>query len=62
MDQHVGSLITFIQTALAINSAVMISGLIIGVRLVRALSRLELQIDLMWEHFQHTVIKGSNDE
>lgn len=60
--QQVTDLITFAQTAMAINSAALIAGLIVGVRLVRTIARMELQFDLMWKHFDRTVLTGEPDD
>lgn len=59
----VTQLLTFVQTVLAVNSAAVIAGLIVGVKLVRTIARIEVQFDLMWRHFDRTVLAGdSRDE
>jgi hypothetical protein len=52
----------FLQVILALNTAGLFGGVIVGIKLVRHLSRVELQIDLMWDHFKVNVIGENTHE
>jgi len=48
---------TVVQVVMAFNTAGLFGALIVGVKIVRHIGRIEERFDLVWEHFKANIMK-----